>query len=408
MQNNLKVPSHTRTYIPSFLSYLYLLLSANQRLRLLFFFSFFYFFVSFSYSQTSMPETDSLKGNIKSVREKLVFLNDTIQNIKLFTSEGDYGHHGFFSREFTLGRFKNWWYTLPWTHYLNYYREYDDNQNITLETWFYKDDSFLREYQFQFDDKNNLIEIREYQERDTLSIVKRFAYDYDNLKTSEIWVYPDDISNYLYINYEYDENNLLIKSSRFDEEGYQTTIRYNYNHHKKKTKEILSKPRSWKPYKENSRIYSRDTTDNVYLKRTYIYDDYQNLIKVVEQNYEDNYRKSSTVFNYDSNNRIIKKMILDQNDSIRLYWTYEYVKDIDFKTKESLILPKFPDDYSVLEFVYDKNNRILKLFHEEDKKVNLVEFEYKFDKKRNWYEQLKKVNGKSLYLRKREIVYFDD
>lgn len=385
-----------------------LFLAKNTSVKKQFLNCFLYFFLSFTYAQTSLPETDSLKGNIRFVREKLIFLNDSIQNLKLFSSEGDYGHHGFFSREFTLERFKNWWYTLPWTHYINYYREYDKNQNIILETWFYKNDSFLREYQFKYDDKENLIEIKEYRERDTLSKVIRLAYNYYNLKTSEIWIFPDDISSYLYINYEYNENNLLVKTSRFNEEGHQSTIRYNYNNHKKKTQEILSNPYSWKPYEGNSKIYSKDTTDNTYLKRIYIYDNYQNLIKETEHNYENNYRKNSTVFQYDPKNRLLKKTLLDQNDSILSYWTYEYKKDTYFKIKESWILPNFPDNNSVLEFAYDKNSRIDKLLHEEDKIVNKVEFKYKFDKKGNWYEQIKIVNGKPIYLRKREIIYFED
>ena len=50
-----------------------------------------------SYSQPK----DTIYGKIKSIREQLLFLDENRQNRKLFSTEGDYGHNGFLSEEYT-------------------------------------------------------------------------------------------------------------------------------------------------------------------------------------------------------------------------------------------------------------------------------------------------------------------
>ena len=39
--------------------------------------------------------------------------------------------------------------------------------------------------------------------------------------------------------------------------------------------------------------------------------------------------------------------------------------------------------------------------------MDAIDFEYVFDDKKNWIEQTKSINGKKLYVWKREIKYFD-
>ncbi|HTO34636.1 MAG TPA: hypothetical protein VLZ72_00240 [Flavobacterium sp.] len=369
-------------------------------------------FLSFAYAQPSLPKTDSLIGNIKSVREKLIFLNDTIQNVKLFYTEGEYGHHGFTSREFTLGRFEKWWYTMPWTHYTNYYREYDKNQNITLETWYYKDDSFLEEYRFKYDKNNNLIERQEYWDKDTLSEITRFSYDYQNLKTSMIRFYPDDNEYYQYENYEND-NKLLVKHSQFNQEGYQITFKYKYNKSKKKLSEDTYSPFSYKPIKDGKSFSkTRDSIDNLLHKTIFLYDDLGNLIQ--KENYSsDNVRNEyklkkgvRPIFEYDSLNRLYKTIFLNSEDNVISEHIYEYFNETNLPRKESDYSFLFPETNSKTEYFYDIEHNLIKLVATNKKGINIAEFQYKFDENGNWYEQLKTVNGMPLYLRKREIVYY--
>ena len=56
-----------------------------------------------SYSQPK----DTIYGKIKSIREQLLFLDENRQNRKLFSTEGDYGHNGFLSEEYTKRRFNS-------------------------------------------------------------------------------------------------------------------------------------------------------------------------------------------------------------------------------------------------------------------------------------------------------------
>ena len=39
--------------------------------------------------------------------------------------------------------------------------------------------------------------------------------------------------------------------------------------------------------------------------------------------------------------------------------------------------------------------------------LDAIDFEYVFDDKKNWIEQTKSINGKKLYVWKREIKYFE-
>ncbi len=115
-----------------------------------------------SFSQNRIKDT--VYGNVKSVREKLYFLDSVHQTYKLFADEGDYGHHGFTSKKFTQERFNIFWYSMPIVHYMNYYREYDNSNRVTSETWYYKDNSLLTKYEFSYDERGNLAEEKETDE----------------------------------------------------------------------------------------------------------------------------------------------------------------------------------------------------------------------------------------------------
>ncbi|MFA7445467.1 MAG: hypothetical protein WCY89_05930 [Flavobacteriaceae bacterium] len=366
--------------------------------------------IGFVHPQNYLPKTDSLRGDIKSIREKLIFLNDTIQNLKLFPTEDEYGHHGFMSREFALGRFEDWWYSLPWAHYVNYYREYDKNRNITSEIWYYKDESFLQEYRFHYDDRNNLIERQEYWNENELNTSKRYTYDHYNRMLSELWLDNEDVNEYFFRCFFYDSKDRLIKKVNFSEEGYRSTINLEYNKQGKQISETVHRLIDWKPTDETKTRYFQDTLTYIGSRTNYIYDEFSNLVQV--EGYLRN--KANHIANmyvrekheYDSRNRRIKIIFPNQDGTVRSYWMYDYLKDTNFITKEKHFYPNSVDNSLAIEYVYDQNQRIVKLIYDEDNETNIAEFEYKFDDKGNWYEQLKTVNGKPLYLRKREIIYY--
>ncbi|MDB5232458.1 MAG: hypothetical protein JWN76_3263 [Chitinophagaceae bacterium] len=130
-------------------------------------------------------QIDSLKGEIKSIREELIFLDSTKQNMKLLSSEGDYGHYGFSSPEFTFSRFNSWWFNTPWVHYLNYLRNYDNAKNLVEETWYYKNEKTLEKINYKYDDHNNLIQKKTALDDTTFHVTSSY-YDDSNLLLSSI------------------------------------------------------------------------------------------------------------------------------------------------------------------------------------------------------------------------------
>ena len=98
----------------------------------------------------SQPK-DTIYGKIKSIREQLIFLDENRQNLKLFSSEGDYGHNGFSSEEYTKSRFNIWWYQTCWVHYLNYFKEFNENNKLLKVVWYYKNQSILSSCENEYD-----------------------------------------------------------------------------------------------------------------------------------------------------------------------------------------------------------------------------------------------------------------
>ncbi len=143
-------------------------------------------------------QIDSLHGNVKSIRERLVFLDSTIQNMKLFSNEGEYGHNGFTSPEFTFGRFNSWWFHTPWVHYLNYLRQFDSNKNLKEETWYYKSDRILEKITYEYDEKNNIIQAKEVYKDSSFTVTQK-NYNYLGLLKTSI-----SYSSFMLNRFEYD------------------------------------------------------------------------------------------------------------------------------------------------------------------------------------------------------------
>lgn len=96
----------------------------------------------------------------------------------------------------------------------------------------------------------------------------------------------------------------------------------------------------------------------------------------------------------------------DNKDSLTYYKTFEYDK-LNRKTKEFNFSPKYPDNNISLEYFYNETEYPIKLLYLEKGITTQVDFEYVFDDKKNWIEQTKSVNGKKLYVWKRELKYFE-
>ena len=86
-------------------------------------------------SQNYLPK-DTIFGNVKEIREKVIFLTE-VENPQLLYYD-DYGHSGFMGPESTISRFKDTWYTSNLSYYINYERNFDTKGNIISDKWFGK------------------------------------------------------------------------------------------------------------------------------------------------------------------------------------------------------------------------------------------------------------------------------
>lgn len=354
-------------------------------------------------------QTDSLKGHIKSVREKLIFLDSTIQNMKLFSIEGDYGHYGFSSPEFTFSRFNSAWYSNPWVYYLNYQRLYDTMKNLSEETWYYKNDKPLENVTYEYDKHNNLIQ-KKTAFNDTAFVIKNFSYNESHLLLSSISYSTFRPIRYEYNSFQYDEDNRLIEIGHFDEYGEGDRTKFTYTSSGKLKQQINHSQYVWVRTNQEHQMPKLDIIGLDQLQEERIYDSADNLKKVknfkadfYDQN-KVNLIRSTTYF-YDKRKRKVSEYYAWSQDTVYAYKEYRYNYDNLLK-KESFFQPKDDQPRTEIEYFYDKDKNIEKVIYLSGGKKTLIRFTYKFDQNLNWIEQVKAVDEKPLYLRKRDLQYY--
>lgn len=385
------------------------------------------FFFSFSNAQ----EKDTIYGKVKSIREELKFVNDSIQNRKLFSTEGDYGHYGFSSAEFTKSRFKIWWYDTYWVHYVNYYKEFDKNDRLLEEVWFYKNQDTVNYNKYEYNSfgkvKNRkYISYQESNSSYTYDIKNNLIYvktiSADSSYSTEKYKYNEKglVSDFEYFNSDYpkeirktekyyDSIGNLIEVKNFDEYGADYGTLYEYDAKGRKTKIINHSPFIWVKTKRGSKQKRTDTGSN-HLSRHYFYDEKDRTIEIHSYNqdfYDKNkaviYRKEKKVY---INDLLKEHFNYDKNDTLTFFRKYEY-DDKGRKIKEVAVSPKYPDNNRTLEYSYSNHDLPIKLVYTEKGRRTEVDFEHEFDEKNNWIKQTKSVNGKKLFIWTRKIEYFE-
>tara|TARA_R110000751_G_scaffold105046_2_gene200750 strand:- start:135 stop:1325 length:1191 start_codon:yes stop_codon:yes gene_type:complete len=385
------------------------------------------FFFLFSNAQ----EKDTICGKIKSLREELKFVNDSIQNRKLFSTEGDYGHYGFSSAEFTKSRFKSWWYDTYWVHYVNYYKEFDKSDRLLKEVWFYKNQDTVNynEYEYNSSGKTKNRKYISYQEsnssytydiKNNLIFVKTISIDSSYSTEKYKYNEMDLVSNFEYFNSDYpkeirrtekyyDSIGNLIEIKNYDEYGADYGTLYEYDEKGRKTKVINHSPFIWVKTRRG-RKQKRTKYGTDYVSKEFIYDEKDRIIKThFYAQYNDvsneSYYSGKEIRKYD-NSLLIDILSYDKNDSLNNYRKYEY-DEKGRKIKESVGNPKYPDNNRKLEYSYDFYDLPIKLVYTEKGRRTEVDFEHEFDEKNNWIKQTKSVNGKKLFVWTRKIEYFE-
>lgn len=350
----------------------------------------FLFFFSFSNAQGK----DTIYGKVKSIRENLKFLNDSIQNEKLFSDEGDYGHYGFYSAEFTISRFEDWWYNADIVHYINYYKEFDINNKLIKEIWFYKNQDTVEYNEYKYSKSGKLKNhIRKsYSESNT-----NYKYDrYDNLIEVKT-IYSD--SDYITEKYTYNSQNLVSETQVFESDYPEDLVKIK-NHYDSLGNNIKTR---------NIYIEGDDFIEEYGVN--YSYNEQGKVIEYFE--YEIDYDDEKDVIYHDKikftyiNDLLTERGIYDENDSLTYYQKYEY----DDKKRKIKVLggnTANPGKTNISEYTYANHSLPVKLVKIQNGKRTEIDFEHEFDKNNNWIKQTKIVNGKRLFVWTRDIEYFEN
>ncbi len=389
--------------------------------------------INFSFSQMK----DTVFGKVKSVKEELVFLNKNKQNYRLFSSDGDYGHSGFINNVATKSRFYNNWYHTAFVHYLNYYKEFDEKGNATNEIWFFKDGDTLSRYEYKFNEEDKLEQVKTYSFDDSFSVTNHSYNKYSGNLLSTIDYLSDDPESYRYTYYAYDrkKDNRLVEVNNFNDEGVSGGFKFVYDEQGRKIKKIYKDYWVHEYYNDSSSSSYLSYLGKDKLQEEYFYNQDGSLEEVwqyrndpKDENQVELWRKTK---NFHLKNGLIEYAIVtDLNDTIKSITKYKYdkkdrkiemnsvysiydklEKNIKIFDKTSIKLEGVyfaKNEYMVYKIVnyFYNNESLVKLIYDERGKKVECKFEYTFDDKNNWTEQVKYINGEKLYVWKRKINYY--
>ena len=383
---------------------------------------------------------DTVFGKVKSVKEEIVFLDKNKQSYRIFNTDGDYGHSGFISNEATKDRFYSNWYHSSFVHYLNYYKEFNIKGKALNEIWYYKNGDTLSRYEYTYNEKDKLIQIKEFDgfDKNEFSVLNYTFDDYSNLLKSKLRYYSDEPNYYTLEYFMYDKEKRLIETNSINSDAIKSGFKFEYDYLGRKLKKIRKDYYEYNYFDDGSSSYGPVNYSNDKLSELYIYDDKNKLKEILH--YYNIYKNenevnliSKTKNYYNENGLLSRKITTNEKDTLNSLIEYKYDKrnrlieenyihkrfienkeDMIFDKKniniKEIKLPKFEFVVSrKLKYKYDKEN-IVELIVTEifDKPITTkCSFEYKFDDKNNWIEQLKYINGKKLYVWKRKIIYYE-
>ena len=353
-------------------------------------------------------QKDTIYGKVKSIREQITFLNENIQNAKLFSSEGDYGHYGFYSAKFTKSRFHSWWYNTSWVHYINYYKEFNEQGKPKYEIWFYKNNDTVTELTYKYDKRDNLIHLKDAYFDDYSS--ENYKYNHEDKIISAISYSSYDPDDYLYTNYIYDDNSRLIEVKNYNEYGRSSGQKFTYDEKGRKKKSFRYSPYTWVEINRTTTVQERDSIGIYNLNHEYFYDDNNKITET--HNYSEDEDDSNKVKLTGKLRNTYSNGLLEKIESIRtdgevghtVLYKYDKFKR---KIKESRFSSKYPQNNIYSDYTYDDQGNIIKLIYTENNTATKVEFKYTFDKKNNWVKQIKLVDGQELFVWSRKIEYYE-
>jgi hypothetical protein len=320
------------------------------------------FLLLFFFLSAFGQQKDTIYGKVKSIREQLNFLDENRQNMKLFSTEGDYGHYGFSSPRFTKSRFHTWWYNTHSVHYSNYYKELNKKGKPTYEIWFYKNGDTVAYFNYKYDKNDNLIQVKKTYKKDDYT-VRNYNYNKKNKLKSTIYYVSDDPSLYSYSEFIYDRKDNLIQSQDFNEDG-ETYGTKNTHYPNGKIKEVIG----YSPFKiiekDTKRTLFKDGIGSDKLDRKFIYNENGDITEIIsyEGEFYDDEKpqiQGKTLKEYE-NGLLVKEMTLNRANKIYRYTLYAYDRQ-NQKIKEEKINLESPVNNLTYEYFYDTDGNQTKL-----------------------------------------------
>ena len=358
-----------------------------------------------------VSQIDRLKGKVKSTNEKIIFVNDSIQNYKLYSFDGDYGHSGFNSPKLTLKRFHQNWYNEAFVHYINNKRNYNEKGLLISESWFNKDDKKIASYEYQYTEFDSLSRIKEFNRYDDESRFTNISYNYYKNVQSVLDFWGNDTKNFSLLLFEFDSSK-KVKEQSLSEEGMHAEKFYLYNKDELLNKIIIHKPTIWAT-RDSKSYYEKKDSIGTYFCSTIKY--YNNKKQLIEENTfsEPSYDTGSEMdkknfYQYDETGNCIEvRRTLNYSELVHIHKKTFDKKNRVVKESDTTLNHKGFWDYKK-EFIYNKKDELVQLIIKSNNIITYIDFKYKYDSYDNWIEQTKYINNKRLFVWRREIEYFDN
>lgn len=358
----------------------------------------FLLFVLFSFSQN-----EAIKGHVKSIKEKIIHLEKEKRRNEIILG-GDYGEFEMNNPRGTEKAFYKLWYNGIKYSYLNFIKKFNPNGTLKNEIWLHKDNSKIKKYEYLYNSVDSLTEIKEYDFHSKSYRITKKTYGDFNKPITSLSYFIDSKSYSFFVN-SIDNKGNIVTTDYFMEDGLHMSEVYKYNSNNQKIEIDNRLPYIWEQGKDKLYFQKKDSLGTKFIDKKYLYDSNNNLIEVQKYNQPD----------YQNNNELTltTSYIYDSND--RLIETSKFIKDYKITTKYSYDANGFiiketcntsNNNFSEIEYLYVEN-RIVEIKLSDNNSSFIIKINYTFDSTGNWIKQTKSVNGKTLFILKRKIKYYD-
>ncbi len=234
----------------------------------------------------------------------------------------------------------------------NFKIEYNNFGLITKRILFDKDGKTIYNTTFEYDNINNLIEVKRINSNDKTTLLEKFSYDNKGNRIKAYSKYGGISENKL--EYEYNKNSQLINlktNNGLESENYK----YSYIYSNNKISEVIVKTTAGEIKSRKKLSYLGNNISQ--------FKEYNSQNEIIE----------TINFKYDIRNNLIYKSVLRNNQNTSYEYSYQF---------------------------NDKNDITAKITNEYK-----VTFAYKYDNNNNWISKIRYHNGFPEYLIIREIIY---